>query len=277
MHNPFMSVIVTTYNWPEALSAVLLALAAQSYQSFEIVVADDGSTSDTSDLIKNLRSIMYVPIQHVFQADEGFRAAKIRNKAIQAARGEYIIFLDGDCIPRPAFLQNHFALAEKRKFVVGNRVLLNRSFTRQVLSAKLPLHQWTLMQWLKLRFAGSCNRFLSFLTLPLGPLRKLHAKVWQGAKGCNLGVWKSDLYIVNGWEERFQGWGYEDSDLVMRLIRAGIKRKSGRFATTVIHLWHAENDRARERDNWTLLSTRFNTKESSFHAENGLNQYQGLK
>lgn len=276
MHNPFISVVVTTYNWPQALKAVLLALSAQSYRGFEIVVADDGSTSETAELIKTLRPLMSIPIQHVFQADEGFRAAKIRNKAIQAASGEYIIFLDGDCIPRPSFVKNHLHLAQKRKFVVGNRVLLTESFTQKMLAAALPLHQWSFARWIKTRLQGSCNQVLSFLTLPLGPLRILNAKAWRGAKGCNLGVWKADLQRINGWEERFQGWGYEDSDLVIRLIRAGVKRKSGRFATAVIHLWHKINDRTGERDNWTLLSTRFNTKHKCFIAENGLNQYQGL-
>ncbi len=94
---------------------------------------------------------------------------------------------------------------------------------------------------------------------------------WKGAKGCNLGIWKQDLLNINGWEENFTGWGYEDSDLVIRLLRSGVQRKNGRFYIPVIHLWHPENDRTHERRNWTQLKDREIDKQ--INAEKGLNQY----
>ncbi len=268
-----ISVIVTTYNWPYALQAVLCALAEQkSSHLFEIVVADDGSSEETAKLIRGFKKRTTIPILHIWQPDEGFRVAAIRNKAILAAEGDYILFLDGDCIPRENFIERHLQLAELKTFVVGNRVLLNREFTVTVLSETLPLHQWSLWRWCVARLYGHCNRIFPILSLPAGWPRLKSNTHWQGAKGCNLGVWKADLLQVNGWEENFTGWGYEDSDLVIRLLRSKVRHKSARFYIPVFHLWHPENDRTKERDNWLLLKNR--QKSMQLCAEKGLNQYE---
>lgn len=267
-----ISVIVTTYNWPYALQAVLSALSEQkTTYPFEIVIADDGSNEETAKLIRGFKKRTAIPILHVWQPDEGFRVAAIRNKAILAAVGDYIIFLDGDCVPRENFIERHVELAEDKTFVVGNRVLLNREFTLTVLSETLPLHQWPLWRWCMARLYGHCNRIFPILSLPVGWPRFKSATRWQGAKGCNLGMWKSDLLQINGWEEKFTGWGYEDSDLIIRLLRSKIQRKNARFYIPVFHLWHPENDRTKERDNWSLLKERQNSM--LLCAEKGLNQY----
>jgi glycosyltransferase involved in cell wall biosynthesis len=269
---PFISVIVTTYNWPQALTMVLQALAVQTDLNFEVLVADDGSGAETLAVIETFSLHMPVPLKHVWQVDAGFRAAAIRNQALQQASGQYIVFLDGDCIPRSDFVEKHAKLAEAGHFVVGNRVLLSKHFTEDAISRKLPLQQWSFLQWGLARLLGNCNRFLSFLSLPIqAKWRKRWLKKWQGAKGCNLGIFKTDLVAVNGWEERFMGWGYEDSDLVIRLLNAGLARKEGRFALTVIHLWHKENDRGREQENWNLLETTRSSQKVM--ALQGISQY----
>lgn len=256
MAAPVVSIIVTTYNWPEALTAVLSALEQQSCLPFEILIADDGSRPATQQLIQDFQARASIPIHHIWQPDEGFRAAAIRNKAILASKGNYIIFLDGDCIPRPNFVAAHIQLAEQGYFVAGNRVLLSQSFTTYILKNQLSVHQWSLLRWFWNRLQQHCNRFLPLISLPLGALRKLSPTQWKGAKGCNLAIWKQDLMHVNGWDEHFSGWGYEDSDLIMRLIRTGVRRKTGKLATPVIHLWHPENNRNREKYNWNLLQSR---------------------
>ncbi len=267
-----ISVIVTTYNWPYALRAVLNALIEQKTNyPFEIIVADDGSNDETAQLIRSVKSRASVPILHIWQPDEGFRAAAIRNKAILVADGDYIVFLDGDCIPRENYIASHRRLAEPNTFVAGNRVLLSQEFTLSALSEALPLHQWSLWRWLVARTQGHCNRVLPYLRFPLGFFRRKINSRWQGAKGCNLAVWKEDLLAVNGWEEKFVGWGYEDSDLVVRLLHAGVRRKSGRFSVPVSHLWHPENDRGQEGVNWTLFKERKKSKQLC--AELGINQY----
>lgn len=239
-----ISVIVTTYNREDALEAVLSALSRQSDREFEVVVADDGSRPATAALIERWKGRLGVPLSHVWQADRGFRAAEIRNRALLAARGDYCVFLDGDCIARTDFVATHRRLAERGWFVTGNRVLLSRELTAAVLREAVLPQTWNLAQWINRRAQGGVNRLAAVLRLPLGPLRKLRPGQWQGARSCNLAVWRSDLERVDGFDASFRGWGREDSDLLIRLLHSGVRRKDGRFATGVIHLWHDEEDRS---------------------------------
>ncbi len=253
LKSPSISVIVTTYNRPDALHLVLLALAQQTQLPNQVIVADDGSTDETRLLIGQLQNQLNYPLQHIWQKDEGFQAAKIRNKAALCANSNYLIFLDGDCVPFPDFIENHRLLAEPNWFVSGHRLLLEKQFTQKILQELLPIYKDSMLKWLLHYFHRQSNRLFPLLRIRSNKLRKLHAKHWQGAKSCNLGLWKKDFLSVNGFDESFIGWGYEDSDLVIRLIRAGIYRKSGKFAIPVIHLWHQQNDRKKEQINLDLL------------------------
>lgn len=239
-----ISVIVTTYNREDALDAVLLALSRQSDRGFEVVIADDGSRPMTAAVVEHWRTRLGVQLSHVWQLNCGFRAAEIRNRAILACRGDYCIFLDGDCIVPPDFVATHRKLAEPGWFVTGNRVLLSAALTEAVLREHLQPETWGASAWIGQRLRGGVNRLAALLRLPLGPLRKLQARRWRGARSCNLAVWRSDLERVDGFDASFTGWGREDSDLLIRLLRCGLRRKDGRFATGVIHLWHAQLDRA---------------------------------
>ena len=239
-----ISVIVTTYNREDALEAVLSALSRQSDRGFEVVIADDGSRAMTAAVVERWRTRLGVQLSHVWQLNCGFRAAEIRNRAILACRGDYCIFLDGDCIVPPDFVATHRKLAEPGWFVTGNRVLLSAALTEAVLREHLQPETWGASAWIGQRLRGGVNRLAALLRLPLGPLRKLQARRWRGARSCNLAVWRSDLERVDGFDASFTGWGREDSDLLIRLLRCGLRRKDGRFATGVIHLWHAQLDRA---------------------------------
>ena len=245
-----ISVIITTYNQPQLLRLVLLALEKQTDLAFEVIIADDGSTQATADLIKCFQQKNILSIRHVWQVDDGFQAAKIRNKAIQAASGNYIIFLDGDCIPRPHFIEKHRILAAPGYFVGGNRSLLSSAFTAEIVTQSSSIESLNLFNYVLLGCKRKINRWFTLFLLPLGFLRYIHPSRWRGIKTCNLAVWKNDLLSVNGFDESYVGWGYEDSDLVLRLLRAAVKHKSGRFATTVLHLWHPENHRDLERLNF---------------------------
>ncbi len=266
-----VSVVVTTYNRPDALRAVLVGLLAQRDRDFEVLVADDGSRDDTRALVLGIAAGAHLPICHVWQEDRGFRAGAARNRAGAAARGDYLIFLDGDCVPRPDFIARHRQLAERGWMVAGNRILLSEAFTRAVLEQRLPIHAFTDAQWRTARARGEINRTLPLATLPLGPLRKLGARRWQRVRTCNLGVWADDFRAVNGFDEAFEGWGYEDSDLAVRLLNYGVRRKEGGFATAVLHLWHRENDRAREGENWRRLQQRIAA--GTVRAELGLDRH----
>ena len=257
-----ISVVVTTYNRPDALRAVLEGLAAQTDRNFEVIVADDGSRPDTRTLVEDMASRIPAPLAHVWQEDAGFRAGAARNRAVERAHGDYIVFLDGDCVARPDFVARHRSLAERGWMVAGNRILLSESFTARALQERIPLHTWSANQWRAARRRGDINRTLPFLHLPLGPLRNLAASRWQRVRTCNLGVWTDDFLRVAGFDETFEGWGFEDSDLAVRLLNAGVKRKEGAFATGVLHLWHRENDRKHEGRNWDLLQQRIRSRET---------------
>jgi len=244
-----ISVIVSTYNREDALDAVLRALSRQSDRNFEIVVADDGSGPATARVVREWAARKPVPIKHVWHEDRGFRLAEIRNRAIRAAAGAYIVFLDGDCIARRDFVAAHRRLAEPGWFVTGTRILLSRELTDRVLHQGLEPELWGFASWLVHRSRRNLNRFAPLIALRLGLMRKLMAHRWRGARGSNMAFWRQDLEKVDGFDAAYSGWGREDSDIFIRLIRAGVLRKDGRFASGVLHLWHPETDRSHLADN----------------------------
>lgn len=244
-----ISIIVTTWNREDALDAVLRSLATQTDRDFEVIVADDGSGPATAKLIADWIPKFGHALKHVWQEHRGFRAAEIRNRAILASSGTYCIFLDGDCIARPGFVATHRRLAQKGWFVTGNRILMSEALTQTVLRDNLDPEHWTYRQWARERGRGGINRTVPLMRLPLGPLRKLRFRAWRGARSCNLAIWRSDLDQVDGFDCAYEGWGREDSDLLIRLLHAGVRRKDGVFATGVLHLWHPAADRSWLPDN----------------------------
>ena len=129
-----ISILLATYNWPEALRFCLESLETQTDRNFEIIIADDGSKPETATLIHSMKERSRHSIQHLWQEDQGFRKTMILNQAIRAAQGEYLIFLDGDCIVQPDFVKRHRQLAKPRMMVTGSRVLLSESLTQKILS-----------------------------------------------------------------------------------------------------------------------------------------------
>jgi glycosyltransferase involved in cell wall biosynthesis len=248
-----ISVIVATYNREDALDAVLRGLSAQSDQQFEAIVADDGSRPATARVAEAWASRVGQRLIHVRHEDRGFRLAEIRNLAILASSGEVCVFLDGDCIPRPGFVAAHRRLAEPGWFVAGNRVLLSEAMTARILRDCIEPERWGLRSWISARLSGEINRLLPLVGLPLGPLRRVGGSAWRSARGTNLAIRRSDLDRVDGFDATFSGWGREDSDIIVRLMRIGTRRKDGRFATAVLHLWHPENDRSRLLENERML------------------------
>ena len=239
-----ISVIVTTYDREDALDAALRALAHQSDRNFEIVIADDGSRPDTARIVESWKARLPLPLKHVRHEHLGFRGGEIRNRGIRASAGEICIFLDGDCLAGADFITAHRRLYEPGWFVTGNRILLSPELTAAVLGRGLEVERWNFAPLLQQRLRGGINRLLPTLRLPLGPLRKLNRARWEGAQTCNLAVARRDLDRIDGFDSAYTGWGLEDSDLVVRLLRAGVRRKDGRFATGVLHLWHPQNDRS---------------------------------
>jgi glycosyltransferase involved in cell wall biosynthesis len=261
-----VSVVTTTYNRPDALRAVLEALAAQDDPRFEVVIADDGSREDTRAMLAGFAAgaapaAGLERLVHAWHPDEGFRAAAARNMAVAASRGEYLVFLDGDCVPRPDFVSRHRALAERGFMVTGSRVLMSPELTGEVLAGRLPgpLASRPLTWWIAQRLRRRANKALPLLRFGDSPLRRYRTVAWRRVKSCNLAIWRDDYAAVDGFDESFVGWGHEDADLVLRLARHGVRRKGGAFSTEVFHLWHRDNPRGNESENRRRVEARFDS------------------
>jgi glycosyltransferase involved in cell wall biosynthesis len=265
-----VSIIITTYNRPKALDRVLAGLAVQSVAPAEVIIADDGSGPETQACIDAWKTGAGITLLHAWQEDQGFRAAAARNRAVALASGDYLIFLDGDCIPFPDFVSGHAMLATRGRFVAGSRVLLDETVTRQIEIERSSPGSWSMMRWLKLRLAGHVNRLLPFIRLGDGSWRNGKPERWQDARTCNLGVWRDDFIAINGFDETYTGWGHEDADLAVRLIRHGCTHKTGRFAVPVIHLWHREAARAAAGQNLSRM-------DSARRGEPGIVGTQGVR
>ena len=252
-----ISVIVSTYNRPDALSLVLQSLNQQTDTNFEIIVADDGSKNDTKQLVGSFKSIGFQPLTHVWHEDTGFRLAAIRNLAATYCTGEYFIFLDGDCVVQPDFIARHRCLSENNHMVTGSRVLLNKAFTTALIQKNVWDFSLFKQRLLIKRLTGSINKFLAFhFKFCHSSIRYYQGFKWRGIKGCNFACWRSDYEQVKGYDESFEGWGHEDADMVFRLHCLGVKRKSGSFATEVLHLHHPENNRSKAEFNKSKLLQR---------------------
>ncbi|MCL1933907.1 MAG: glycosyltransferase family 2 protein [Candidatus Azobacteroides sp.] len=230
--NPNVSLIVSTYNRPEALNLCLQSIRNQFVLPDEVIIGDDGSTEETGKLIQSFQADFPVPIIHVWQKDKGFRLAMSRNKAVAASRYEYIIEIDGDLILHPYYIYDHLYFAGKGYFLKGGRVNLNEKLTNECCrTGKLPeLHFFA---------KGLLRRINSIYYLPLSRyLAPRYKKNKILGLGCNMSFWKEDYIRINGYDEFFEGWGGEDYDFASRMINGGIERLYLKFSGIVFHLWH---------------------------------------
>ena len=255
--NPSISILLATYNWPQALGLVLESLNAQTDKDFEVVIADDGSRAETAELITAFTQVANFPIKHLWQEDLGFRKSAILNQAITYARGDYLVFLDGDCITQPDFVARHRALAQSGFLVTGSRILLGRRLTQALCSSEnkisnrffKSLNNSKLLLFVN-RSAGQLNKFAPlWIKVPDNRWRVYSGFVWKRIKGCNMACWRDDAVRISGFDESMVGWGHEDADFVFRLQQSGLKRKSGAWATEVFHLDHPEGDKSKAAAN----------------------------
>ncbi len=251
---PRVSLIVTTYERPDALDAVLGTLSRQTRMPDEIIIADDGSGLETRAVIERWKNAG-LPLIHVWQPDEGFRASVARNLAVAHAQCDYLIFLDGDCMVFEDFVETHLKLAENGWLVVGSRILMSPQLTEATLRGREQPLDWSRKRWLRARLDGRINRLSPLIRVAVdNPLRKLRRCRWQGAHSCNLGIWYNDFSVVNGFDEDYEGWGHEDADLVTRLFKSGVRRKDGHYAVPTLHLWHPIQSRHAENENRQRLA-----------------------
>lgn len=265
-----ISFIVLTYNRTDALLLVLRSLAAQCGAGHEVLIADDGSDRAQVDMLYQKCPLFKCPVWHIWHPDTGFTAAKARNLGAYHALGDYLVFLDGDCVPGASFVAAQTRLAQEKCFVNGSRVLLSELLTRKALSQETDLCSQSAWFWLKARLQGDSNKLLHLLGWPGSLFRVKTGFAWQGIRSCNMAVWRKDFVAVNGFDETFEGWGHEDADLVLRLSNFGVQRKNGFWATEVFHLWHREQKRDKESLNEKKVRQRMQTH--LIRAEKGLAQ-----
>ncbi|MEZ5006958.1 MAG: glycosyltransferase family 2 protein [Chitinophagales bacterium] len=234
------SLIVSTYNRPDALRLTLKSIARQRLLPSEVIIADDGSTNETKLLVDEFAANFPIPIQHVWQEDKGFRLAAIRNKAIKKASGEFLIFTDGDIILHKDFIQSHISFALPKHFCQGHRVLLNASATKKAIENE------------QLNFglfdSGINNRLYAFHHLGFSKLMSKTVLSEEKVKGCNFSCYREDAIKINGFNESFIGWGKEDAEFIARLINSGVKGIDIKFAAVAFHLDHGENFKKKTED-----------------------------
>ncbi|WP_417911344.1 glycosyltransferase family 2 protein [Candidatus Electronema sp. PJ] len=242
-----ISLIITTYNWKEALALSLKSCLQQKKKPLEIIIADDGSRPDTAELIRRIAAKAAVPVIHSWQEDEGFRLAASRNKAIAKTNGDYIVLIDGDIILERHFIFDHAHLARPGCFVQGTRVLLGEQLSKEVLSGR-KLHDPFCRR-------GVENRKNCLRSAILCRLFSYRDRGMYGVRTCNFAFWRSDALAVNGFNEEFVGWGREDSEFTARLLNYGLIRRNIKFNALAYHLYHSLNDRAYLEANDQLLKT----------------------
>jgi len=270
--HPTLSVVVTTYEWPEALDVVLRALCDQHGAPFEVVVADDGSGEETAHVIDRWKSEL--DLVHVWQPNEGFLKAKLLNRAVLVATGDYIVFLDGDCIPRVRFVDVMRRSALPGWFVASKRLHLSAPLTKRILDESYAAWRWSTAEWL----------VRAPLELVRSPQRQVNrpgvlfavrdrARPWRPGShdyrppyngyGFAFGVSRADFECVNGFDMRRRGWDGEDVDIAERLHRAGLRCGWPGPEASVLHLFHVHRKQPPRR---------FPTEESAIEAPVGLRE-----
>jgi glycosyltransferase involved in cell wall biosynthesis len=233
-----ISVIISTYNQPIWLKKVLIGYEQQTFKNFEIIIADDGSTQETKTVFEQFSHNSNLTIKHVWQEDEGFRKTRILNKAIKKAKASYLIFTDGDCIPRADFVETHLKLKKENSFLSGGYFKLPLHISEAISEEDIKSQRcfdknWLLNQGLKKNFkinkltaSGFKEQFLNTMT----PTKATF-------DGMNVSVWKHDIVEVNGFDERM-AYGGEDRELGERLMNLGIKPIQIRYSAICLHLDH---------------------------------------
>lgn len=233
-----LSVIMTTYNSPEWLEKVLWGYSAQTHKDFELIIGDDGSTEETREVIDRIREETGMTIKHIWQEDKGFRKCRILNKSILEVESDYVVFTDGDCIPRPDFLEVHASEAEPGRYLSGGYHKLPMSTSKAITKDDIVSGRCFDLKWLKAHGLKSSHKNSKLTATPL-KARIFNALTPTACnfKGSNGSAWLKDIMAVNGFDERMP-WGGLDREFGVRLMNLGIKPKHVRYNAIVIHLDH---------------------------------------
>ena len=257
-----VSLIISTYNWPRALYLCLDSVMQQSVLPDEILVADDGSGMDTRDVVRHFEQISPVPVRHIWHEDRGFRVAAIRNKAIAASRSDYLIQIDGDLILQRNFIQDHLAFARRGCYVAGSRGMLTQRLTQQVINGEITSLS-------PLTRGVYCSNNVMRIPIMSAFYRMLSPE--DHRRRCTMGLWGEESLRVNGYDEAFEGWGFEDTEFGLRLKNSGVRQLRIKFRAVAFHLFHEKVSRERclTNEHYYLESIR----EHRTRCKRGIDQY----
>ncbi len=268
MDQPLVSLIISFYNKIMLLEYVLAALERQSFKNFEVIIADDGSTQEVVEAINALKENYSFPIKHIWHEDNGWQKNVILNKAVLASRCDYLIFIDGDCIPHPKFIQEHIENRKENQVISGRRVMLTQRVSEKltidrIKNGYLDHRAFFPLLWDTV-FKNSKTHIENMVRVRNPLIRKLFIKdKLRGFWGCNFSAWKKDILRVNGFDERFTYPGFgEDVDLDNRLRKTGVYPVSKKHLVTQYHVFHKHFDTLYEPN--ILLVKENLDKESAF-------------
>ncbi|QNL52526.1 glycosyltransferase family 2 protein [Olivibacter sp. SDN3] len=237
------ALLISTYNWPGALTKVLSSVRCQQILPSEVLIADDGSDEKTAKLVRAFQKEFPVPLRHFWHPDGGFRKTIIMNQAIAATSCDYIIQIDGDITLHERFIEDHLSIAEDGYYIKGSRVLLSEKKSKAFLAAEhlTPIKPYSI---------GITNRINALRSLFLADFFTKRRKRSHDLRGCNCAFWKKDFVAVNGYNNDLVGWGHEDIELAARFINLGLLQKSVKLQAVCYHLHHTFNERNNERGNY---------------------------
>ena len=267
-----ISLIMTTYNSPLWLEKVLWGYSAQSFRDFEIIIGDDGSTVETRRTIDRLRDETGLMIKHIWQKDKGFRKCRILNKAIFQAEHPYLVFTDGDCIPRKDFLSVHAAEATPGHYLSGGYHKLPMSTSEAITKDDILSNRCFDVNWLKTHGLPSSYKNSKLTASPrMARVLNFLTPTKCNFKGSNGSAWKEDVLRVNGFDERMP-WGGLDREFGVRLINLGIKPKHVRYNAIVIHLDHKRGYKSPDQVKENKKLRLYNAKHGISTTEYGITQ-----
>lgn len=221
-----VSLIITTYNWKEALRLCLHSLMRQTIMPTEVIIADDGSLPDTKQLIDDFRDLLPCPVIHIWHEDNGWRKCEILNKAIEICHEDYIIEIDGDIIMHSRFIEDHLSESESGYYLAGSRGKINKKLSGRILQSG------------DYKISLLTNGIKRKLCITRFPLLTPFFYNYKSERGCNISFWRKDILNINGYDECIKGYGYEDTDMFMRLRRSGVKKKFIKFKAIEYHIYH---------------------------------------
>ncbi len=263
MKNFKTALLVSTYNWPEALALVFKSVEKQTKKPDEFIIADDGSRSETTALIEDFKKTSGLNVIHVWHKDDGFKRSEILNKAIAQSTCDYIVQTDGDCIIHPKFIEDHVAFAAKNQYLYGSRVSIIEAYRDELFETKNIKFNF-LHKGIKKRTRAL---YLPFLSSLYGVKNELSKKL----RGCNVSFWREDFIAVNGYNEAMTGWGREDSELIIRMMNKGVQARRLRYRGIVYHIWHKTASKDSVNVNEAIQQKAIN--ERLDWCENGVDKY----